>query len=93
MTTRMPPHPLWPYLPAERRNKRALMALNMQRFRAWMRQRRQSIALTIALYLLLWLIPLAYNQLLITSFALLPLLLVPPVGVLIYWLVWHEFHG
>ena len=38
-------------------------------------------------------IPLLVGQVLITSFALLPLLLVPPVGVLVYWLVWKEFHG
>ena len=43
-------------------------------------------------YVLLWLIPLL-GQVLITSFALLPLLLVPPVGALAYWLVWKEFHG
>ena len=45
------------------------------------------------IYLVLWLIPLLFGQILITSFAVLPLLLVPPVGVLIYWLVWQEFHG
>ena len=45
------------------------------------------------IYLVLWLIPLFFGQILITSFAVLPLLLVPPVGGLIYWLVWQEFHG
>ena len=45
------------------------------------------------LYVLIWLIPLAFGQFLITVFALLPLLLVPPVGLLVYWLVWREFHG
>ena len=45
------------------------------------------------LYVLIWLIPLAFGQVLITVFALLPLLLVPPVGLLVYWLVWREFHG
>ena len=49
--------------------------------------------MAIGLYVLVWLIPLLLQQPLITSFALLPLVLVPPVGWLIYWLVWQEFHG
>ena len=58
-----------------------------------MHQRRQRIGVAIGLYVLIWLIPLLLQQPLITSFALLPLVLVPPVGWLIYWLVWQEFHG
>ena len=58
-----------------------------------MQQRRQRIGVAIGLYILIWLIPLLLQQPLITSFALLPLVLVPPVGWLIYWLVWQEFHG
>ena len=69
------PHPLWQYLPPERRNR-------------WER-----VVVVTGLYVLIWLIPLAFGQVLITVFALLPLLLVPPVGLLVYWLVWREFHG
>ena len=43
-------------------------------------------------YLLLCLLPLSLGLVTLTGFALLPLLLVPPVGYLIYWLVWKEFH-
>ena len=87
------PHPLWNYLPAQQRSRRARLSLEAKRTLAWMRRRRQRIGIAIATYVLLWLIPLLYGQALITSLALLPLLLVPPVGALVYWLVWKEFHG
>ena len=87
------PHPLWNYLPAQQRSRRARLRLETHRAWAWMRRRCQRIAIAITTYVLLWLIPLLYGQALITSFALLPLLLVPPVGALVYWLVWKEFHG
>ena len=87
------PHPLWQQLPAERRSKRALIQLQVWRWLAWLNRRRQRIGLTVGIYIVLWLIPLLFQQPLITSFAFMPLLLVPPVGWLIYWLVWQEFHG
>ena len=87
------PHPLWQHLPQERRSQRARLQLRAWRWWAWLKQRRQRIAVAIGLYVLIWLIPLLLQQPLITSFALLPLVLVPPVGWLIYWLVWQEFNG
>ena len=87
------PHPLWHCLPAQQRSRQTRLILEAHRALAWMRRRRQRIAIAIATYVLLWLIPLLYGQVLITSVALLPLLLVPPVGALVYWLVWKEFHG
>jgi hypothetical protein len=91
--TQHDPHPLWQHLPAERRTRALHLKLQIQRASAWLNRRRQRIAIAVGLYLVLWLIPLIFNQVLITSFALLPLLLVPPVGGLVYWLVWQEFHG
>ena len=87
------PHPLWQHLPAERRTRVARLKLESQRGLAWINRRRQRIGIAIGVYVLLWMIPLVFNQGMITSFALLPLLLVPPVGGLVYWLVWQEFHG
>ena len=87
------PHPLWQHLPPERRTRQAKLQLQARRWLAWLKLRRQRIAVAVGLYTLLWLIPLLLQQPLITSFALLPLVLVPPVGWLIYWLVWQEFHG
>ena len=93
MIERRDPHPLWQHLPPERRSQRARLQLQAWRWWAWLQQRRQRIGVAIGLYVLIWLIPLLLQQPLITSFALLPLVLVPPVGWLIYWLVWQEFHG
>ena len=87
------PHPLWRHLPPDQRTRQARLTLQARRWLAWLKQRRQRIALALGLYTLLWLIPLLFQQPLMSSVALLPLVLVPPVGWLIYWLVWQEFHG
>ena len=87
------PHPLWQYLPPERRKARHRQALQRKRLLSWFRGHRQRIGLITTLYLLIWCLPLLLGQVLITASALLPLLLVPPVGWLVYWLMWKEFHG
>jgi hypothetical protein len=87
------PHPLWQYLPAKRRTEKERLKLQRQRLVAWLRRKQQLIVLFLCAYIILWLIPLLFQQGLITAFAFLPLLLVPPVGLLIYWLVWEDFHG
>ena len=87
------PHPFWRHLPPERRTRSALISLRWQRLRAWLQGRRQRLGLVCCFYVLIWSIPLLFGQPIITVFALLPLLLVPPVGALIYRLVWREFHG
>ena len=86
------PHPLWQHLPPERRNRRERLAFRSRRLLARLQGRRERVVVVSGLYVLIWLIPLAFGQVLITVFALLPLLLVPPVGLLVYWLVWREFH-
>ena len=87
------PHPLCQYLPEERRTRRARLQLQRQRCVAWLMRKRQLVGLFIGLYVVLWMIPLLFQQVLITALALMPLVLVPPVGLLVYWLVWEEFHG
>ena len=86
------PHPFWHHLPPERRSRTARWALQLRRLRAWLGKRRQRVTLTLVVYLLVWSLPLLVGQPVITVFALMPLLLVPPVGWLMYWLVWKEFH-
>ena len=86
-------HPLWPYRPAKARTSLARLRLRLQRLWAWLKQKRQRIALVLIGYVLIWSIPLLLGEPLLTVFALLPLLLVPPVGLLIYRLVWKEFHA
>ena len=87
------PHPLWHYLPPDRRNRRERVAFSIRRLLARLQGRRERVVVVTGFYVLIWLIPLVFGQVLITVFALMPLLLVPPVGLLVYWLVWREFHG
>jgi hypothetical protein len=86
------PHPWWQHLPAERRSRRQHARLVLRRLRAWLLLRRQQIGLASGFYLLLCLLPILLGRPALGLVALLPLLLVPPVGYLIYWLMWKEFH-
>ena len=88
-----PIHPLWTFLPREQRSRKTLFQLRLRRIWAWLKQKRQRIGLVVILYLLIWSIPLLVGEHLLTAFAFLPLVLVPPVGYLVYWLVWKEFHN
>ena len=88
-----PIHPLWSYLPSEKRSRRSLFRLRLRRLWAWLKQRRQRIALVLITYAVIWFMPILFGQPLMTAFAFLPLILVPPIGYLIYWLVWQEFHS
>ena len=88
-----PIHPLWCFLPTERRSRKVLSQLRRRRLWAWLKQKRQRIGLVVILYLLIWSIPLLAGEPLLSAFAVLPLVLVPPVGYLVYWLVWKEFHA
>ena len=92
-SSKTPIHPLWSFLPEESRTPQALRRLRRRRLWAWLKQKRQRIALVVLLYLLIWSIPLLIGEALLTVFAILPLVLVPPVGYLVYWLVWQEFHA
>ena len=88
-----PIHPLWAFLPREQRSLQALFHLRRRRLWAWLKQKRQRIGLVVILYLLIWSIPLLAGEPMLSAFAVLPLVLVPPVGYLVYWLVWNEFHA
>ena len=85
-------HVFWQHLPPERKTRRASLILSSRRLLAWSGGRRQRISLVVGIYLIFWSLPLLFGQPMISLFALLPLLLVPPVGLLVYRLVWKEFH-
>lgn len=87
-----PPHPWWRHLPPERRTRHQRARLLWRRLKAWLQRRRQRQGLTVALYVALCAVPLLLGLPALALVALLPLLMVPPVGLLIYWLVWKEFH-
>ena len=86
-------NPFWQYLPDERRTRREHLALKARRLLSHFQRRRERVILVTTIYVVTWLIPLLLGQALISVFALMPLLLVPPVGLLMYWLIWQEFHG
>ena len=86
-------HPLWPYRPTKDQTPLARLRLRMRRLGAWLKQKRQRIAMVLIGYVLVWSIPLMLGEPLLSVFALMPLVLVPPVGLLIYRLVWREFNA
>ena len=86
-------HPLWRYLPQERQNRREILVFRSRRLIARLQGRREQVILVTTLYIVTWSLPLLFGQALITFFALLPLILVPPVGWMVYQLVSHEFNG
>ena len=87
-----PIHPLWTYLPREQRSRGPCPAapaphLGLAQTEATAHWPGGDSLPAI------WSIPLLVGEHLLTAFALLPLVLVPPVGYLVYWLVWKEFHN
>lgn len=84
-------HPWWVHVPPGERALRRRELL-WARLVSRLRRRRVAIAAALLFYLLLGLIPLAFGQPHLTAFALLPLLLVPPVAYLAYVIAWVEFH-
>ncbi len=78
-------------MPANKRQairSRSRWRLLRQRFS----QRRNLIATITLLYLLVCLIPLLYGASTITILALLPVLLMPALLSMIWWLAWKEYH-
>ena len=84
-------HPWWRHVPPAERGRRAWHSRRM-RIAAWLRQRRHQLVLSLLFYGLLCLLPLLIGQPHLSAYALLPVLLVPPVAYLGYLLAWHEFH-
>ena len=84
-------HPWLEYVPGSRR-PRVRLERQCLLLKSRLSLASVQIALLLAGYLLFCLLPLAFGLVTLTGFAVLPLLLVPPVGYLIYWLVWNEFH-
>lgn len=90
MSTR-PQDDWWRFVPPEQRRRR--------RFKAWrlrckerLRQRWLAIAIAFLAYGLMLLWMLLHLPPVVTLLALAPMLLLPLVGYLTYWLLWKEFH-
>ena len=79
------------YLPPEQRRRRERQRL-LRRILMQLRQRRVLVGSCVGIYLLWCLALLAGGMLFAFSLALLPILLLPPLGYLAWWLVWKEFN-
>jgi hypothetical protein len=84
-------HPWWVHVPRSERAGR-LQRLRWLRLREWLKRRGTRIRLAVLVYVLLCVLPLLIGQPHLTMFALLPVLLVPPVGYMAYLLAWHDYH-
>lgn len=88
---RLQDHPWWDGVPESQRQairSRSRWRLLKQRFS----QRRNVIATTALIYLLACLVLLLLGAGTISVLALLPLLLMPALLVMIWWLTWKEYH-
>jgi hypothetical protein len=84
-------HPWWNHLPEHKRHaarSRSRWRQRKERFS----QRRNLIATTTLLYLLVCLIPLLFGASTVSVLALMPILLMPALLAMIWWLAWKEFH-
>ncbi|MEB3331067.1 MAG: hypothetical protein VKI83_01040 [Synechococcaceae cyanobacterium] len=88
---RLQSHPWWRHVPRSERGQRKRQ-IRLLRLRAWWDVRGNRIRLMLVIYLLFCLWPTLIGQPHLSGFALLPVLLVPPLGYLVYALAWHEFH-
>lgn len=79
------------YLPPEQREQRERRR-RMQRWFTALRERRVLIGLCLGIYLS-WCLGLLLTQMWFAfSLALLPVLFMPPLAYLAWWLVWKEFN-
>lgn len=84
-------HPWWRHV-AQGERPGLAWQLRWLRLREHLSRRRSRILLALMLYAGLCLVPLTIGQPHLSLMATLPLLLVPPLGYLVYLMAWHEFH-
>lgn len=84
-------HAWWSYVPESQR-ARKLQAARNQRWLHRLQQRKTQIALLVGIYAAVCTLPLFVGVQSLAMLALLPLLLLPALGLLAYWLTWKEFH-
>lgn len=84
-------HAWWRYVPESSRAGR-LQAVQRQRWQQWLGKRGNRIKILLGLYISFCALPLFLGLQSLALLAVLPLLLLPPLGYLVYWLTWKEFH-
>jgi hypothetical protein len=95
MAPSRPPRPQqdgwWRFVPHEERGER-LRTIRRLRLQSLLRRRPLQIGLLMGFYAVLCLLTLALGYGGLALLAVLPLLLAPPLGYLVYWLTWKEFN-
>lgn len=81
----------WDHVPAHQRRQRQI-GVQIRRLRDTVCRRWFLITTLIAAYVAICLVLLLSGTGAVALLATLPLLLVPPVGCLAYWLLWKEYH-
>lgn len=84
-------HAWWNYVPQSARAGR-LQAAQRHRWQQRLGQRRSQISILVGIYAILCAMPLLAGLKSLALLAVLPLLLLPALGYLVYWLTWKEFH-
>ena len=84
-------HPWWQHVPEERRPA-LINAVRHKRLKAFLALRRSRIIILVAFYVLLCSLPVLLGGASLAMLAILPLLLLPALAGLAWWLTWKEFH-
>jgi len=84
-------HPWWHHIPVDKRSA-VLRAVGRRRLRELMSRRRSQIIALVLIYALLCSLPIIMAWPSLVVLALLPLLLLPALAGLAWWLIWKEFH-
>ncbi len=87
----MPQGDWWRFVPAGQRRRRRLKTWRL-RWRERLSRRSVAIALAVLAYGLVLLGLLIHLPMVIALLALAPMVLLPLLGYLTYWLLWKEFH-
>ena len=84
-------HPWWHHIPADQRSA-VVRAVGLRRLRELMSRRRSQIIALVMIYALFCTLPIIRAGASLVVLALLPLLLLPALAGLAWWLTWKEFH-
>lgn len=84
-------HPWWHHIPADQRSA-VVRAVGRRRLRVLLSRRRSQIIALVLIYALLCGLLLILAGASLVVLAVLPLLLLPALAGLTWWLTWKEFH-
>ena len=84
-------HPWWQHVP-EAKRPALITAVRRRRLVELLAHRRSRILGLVAIYVLFCSLPIVLGGASLSALALLPLLLLPALAGLTWWLTWKEFH-